>query len=96
MSDKKPPADISEAYGMLRWMMSDLTDTMQEEAREWMAELRVEFAAWVRGDCREPDWQAYRESMNEICREDGMPSLFKEVQDVGCVGEGQRGSESGV
>jgi 4-aminobutyrate aminotransferase-like enzyme len=96
MSDRKPPEDISQAYGMLRWMIGDLTDTMPAEVREWMAELRAEFAAWVKGDGGQPDWQAYRESMNEICREDGMPSLFEEVQDGGRVGEGQGSPAGGV
>jgi hypothetical protein len=71
------PEDIRTIYTFLGQMLLDLTDLMGMEVREWRAELRTAVKDWKNGGS-EPDWQAYREWMNEICREDGMPALFPE------------------
>jgi hypothetical protein len=96
LAAKRPPQDISEVYGMLRHTFWDLTDTMQAEVKEWMDELRAEFAAWVKHKGEEPNWEGYRQGMNEICRDDGMPSLFEEVRGDGSVRQGQGSDPGGV
>ena len=69
------PEDIRTAYGFLGQILVELTDLMAEEVREWRAELRAAVNDW-KGNGPEPDWQAFREWMNDICREDGKPALF--------------------
>ena len=69
------PEDIQTIYAFLGQMLLDLTDLMAEEVREWCAELRTAVQGWKNGGS-EPDWQAFREWMNDICHEDGMPALF--------------------
>jgi hypothetical protein len=73
---KMPPDDVLTVYGMLTQMFRDLTDVMQTEVKEWMEDLKDQTGRWRVGEQDEPDWQAFRESMNEICREDAMPPLF--------------------
>lgn len=70
------PKDVRAVAGMLRSLMLDLSDTMQEEAREWLAEVNEQ----ARDGGQE--WDGLREWMNDICAEDGMPALFNlhEVQ----------------
>ena len=69
------PEDIRTIYTFLGQMLPELTDLMAEEVREWRAELRATVKDWKSGGS-EPDWQAFREWMNDICHEDGMPTLF--------------------
>jgi len=69
------PADIADVYGMLGWMLSDLSDLMAEEVKEWRDELRQVVRDWKAGGA-EPGWQGFRDWMNEICADDGMPPLF--------------------
>jgi hypothetical protein len=69
------PADIQTIYSFLGQILVELTDLMAEEVREWRAELRAAVKDW-KGGSLEPDWQAFRDWMNDICREDGMPALF--------------------
>ena len=61
------PADVRAVVSMLRSLMLDLSDSMQGEAREWLAEVNEQ--AQDRGQ----EWDGLREWMNDICREDGMP-----------------------
>jgi hypothetical protein len=49
---------------------------MQIEVREWRGELLEAIREWKAGG-KEPNWNAFREGANEICREDGMPSIFE-------------------
>jgi hypothetical protein len=69
------PNDISEAYSMLKTLLYDLPDIMIDEVKEWMGALREDYRIW-KGGGKEPDWQNFREWMNEICAEDAMPKLF--------------------
>ncbi len=69
------PEDIQTIYAFLGQMLPDLTDLMAEEVSEWRTELRTAVKDWKNGGS-EPDWQAFREWMNDICHEDGMPALF--------------------
>lgn len=69
------PADIAEIYSTLGWLLSDLSDLMSIEVKEWRGELRQAVKEWKGGGV-EPDWQGFRDQMNEICRDDGMPILF--------------------
>ena len=69
------PTDIADIYSMLGWMLSDLTDLMVEEVREWRGELHQALRDWKAGGT-EPDWQNFRDWMNDICDDDGMPKLF--------------------
>jgi len=69
------PADIADVYGMLGGLLSDLTDLMTEDVKEWRSELRSACRDW-KGGGDEPDWQNFRDWMNDICDDDGMPHLF--------------------
>ena len=71
------PQDIREGYSVFKSFFLELTDTMQIEAQEWIDELKSTIKRWKEGG-PEPDWNSFRESANEICHEDGMPSLFEE------------------
>jgi hypothetical protein len=62
-------------YSFLSLMLPELTDLMAMEVREWRSELRAAVNCW-KGGSQEPDWQAFRLWLNEICYEDGMPALF--------------------
>lgn len=73
------PEDIQTIYFFLGQLLLDLTDLMAMEVREWRAELRIAVKDWKAGGV-EPDWQAFRGWMNDICREDGMPVLFPEKE----------------
>ena len=75
------PADISEVYIELGWMLSDLTDVMAEEVKEWRSELRQAVKDWKAGGA-EPDWGSFQDWMNDICRDDGMPSLFPDANGI--------------
>jgi hypothetical protein len=70
------PADIHEGYSVFTNYFLDLTDTMQIEVKEWRSELKEAIQVWKKGG-PEPDWQAFRDSANEICNEDGMPNIFE-------------------
>ena len=71
------PEDVQTIYAFLGQMLVELTDLMAEEVREWRAELRTAVQEWKNGG-PEPDWHAFRDWMNDICHEDGMPALFPE------------------
>ena len=70
------PKDVRAVVSMLRSLMLDLSDTMQEETREWLAEVNEQ--AQDGGQ----EWDGLRGWLNDICAEDGMPALFNlhEVQ----------------
>lgn len=72
------PSDIVDVSSMLRVLISDLSDIMACDVREWFDELREDIQGWKAGG-KEPDWVSYRSWMNEICFDDGMPALFVEV-----------------
>ena len=69
------PEDIQTIYTFLGQILVELTDLMAEKVREWRTDLRAAVKDWKNGGS-EPDWQAFRYWMNDICREDGMPALF--------------------
>ena len=69
------PEDIRTVYGFLGQIQVELTDLMTEEVRELRADLRAAVEDW-KGGGPEPDWQPFREWVKDICREDGMPTLF--------------------
>ena len=80
MADKQPykiPLDIVDVDQQMGNLISELPDTMIEPVRDWRSELRGDYRIWKAGG-EEPNWQSYREEMNIICREDGMPDLFTE------------------
>jgi len=72
------PGDIVDVYHELGWMLSDLTDVMAEEVKEWRSELRQAVKDWKAGGA-EPDWGSFQDWMNDICRDDGMPILFPQM-----------------
>ena len=74
------PEDIRTIYTFLGQILLELTDLMAMEVREWRSELRAAVKDW-RAGAAEPDWQAFRDWMNDICREDGMPALFPAKED---------------
>ena len=75
------PEDIRTINAFLGQILLELTDVMAEEVREWRIELRAAVQDWKAGD-PEPDWQAFRDWMNDICRDDGMPALFPPSEEV--------------
>lgn len=63
----------------MKWMHDDLSDTMMESVDEWMQELRATFKEWRNNtdpDAIEPDWDVYRQWMNDITDDDGSPQLL--------------------
>jgi hypothetical protein len=74
------PGDIRTIYSFLGLMLPELTDLMAMQVREWRADLRAAVKDWKSGG-QEPDWQAFREWMNDICYEDGMPALFPTLEE---------------
>jgi hypothetical protein len=74
------PADIQTIDAFLGQMLLDLTDVMADEVREWRSELRSAVKEWKIGG-PQPDWQGFREWMNDICYEDGMPALFPTIEE---------------
>jgi hypothetical protein len=74
------PGDIRTTYSFLGLMLPELTDLMAMQVREWRADLRAAVKDWKSGG-QEPDWQAFREWMNDICYEDGMPALFPTLEE---------------
>jgi len=79
-NEYKIPGDILEVYHMLKSIMFDLTDTMMMDFQEWKDELIGEVKSWKSGD-DEPNWNSYRNWMNDICIDDGMPILFDNIGD---------------
>lgn len=75
MQASQIPQDIRTIYSFLGQMLPELTDLMAIEVREWRAELRTAVREWKDGN-PEPDWQGFRDWMNDICHDDGMPALF--------------------
>lgn len=74
---RRMPADIREVAQLWRDMLSSLTDSMQQDAAEWLLELGSAMRAWRAGG-EEPDWRDFRLWANDICLDDGMPPLFSE------------------
>ena len=80
MDTSKPiPADIVEVYSLIKMLRYDLSDLMAQEADEWRSDLSESVRSWRNDGGKEPDWDGFRESMNEICSDDGMPYLFEEA-----------------
>ncbi len=69
------PEDIRTIDTFLGQIRAELTDVMAMEVREWRAELRAAVRDW-KGGGSEPDWLGFREWLNDICHDDGMPALF--------------------
>lgn len=69
------PADVAAVYSALGALLLDLTDAMAEDVKEWRSDLRQAIRDWKAGG-DEPDWPSFRDSMNDICHDDGMPALF--------------------
>ena len=74
------PRDIRTIYSFIGLMLPELTDLMAMQVREWRTDLRAAVKDWKSGG-QEPDWQAFREWMNDICYEDGMPALFPPLEE---------------
>lgn len=67
-------------YRVLKAHMADMTDWFQEEIREVLDSLNQDVRVYRAGG-KEPDWQCYADSINEVLREDGMPALFASVNE---------------
>ena len=83
-AERNAPDDITEAHAMLSVLFHDLTDLMQEAVSEWRSELRDAVKEWRDGG-NEPDFNSFREWLNDICRDDGMPILFPKHSSTGAV-----------
>ena len=81
MQASQIPQDIRTIYAFLSQMLPELTDLMATEVSEWRIELLAAIQDWVDGGA-EPDWQGFRDWMNDICHDDGMPALFPAVKEA--------------
>jgi len=84
MTHQEKWIQILEANQLLRGMFESLTDSMQEETREWLDELkgaRGEAKAEGLDKVSEEECEAFGEWINAICREDGMPRLYGELEE---------------
>lgn len=75
------PKDIHTIDTFLGQIWMELTDVMAMEVGEWRVELRAAVKDW-KGGGLEPDWQGFREWMNDICHDDGMPALFPPTEEA--------------
>ena len=71
------PADIREAFGLLRWMIHDLPDVLLEPTQELLQEFGQAVKAWRSEGGPEPDWSDWRSQGNELM-EGEFPPLFPE------------------
>ena len=76
---KYVPADILQVQNFLDDMHASLSDVMAMEVEEWSDELLNVVADW-KDEGSEPDWQSFRNWLNRICADDGMPTLFPKSQ----------------
>ena len=68
------PRDVVEIYYEVGWYLEDFDDCTAESIQEWRDEFRD---AYRKARSGQPvDWQAVRESLNEICDDGGYPHLF--------------------
>jgi len=80
-SKRETPPDILIAWDMLSTMRESLSDLMMSEYDEWDDGLKAAIQDWTTGGT-DPDWQAWRDEMNAICRDDAMPALFPDPEDA--------------
>jgi hypothetical protein len=74
-ASKALPQDFKIVISTLRAVRDDLTDVMESEVSEWLAEVKADVINWeIFG--YEPEWSELRDRLNEICSDDGMPPLF--------------------
>lgn len=74
-TEYRMPGDIQNAQFAFSSLMEDLSDLMGIEAEEWLSDLEEAMNTWQNGG-PEPDWEGFRESADDMCHDDGMPSLF--------------------
>ena len=79
MTEKKIPEDVNEIFGFLIGMRSECSDLFACQFKECFDELKENIRVWRKEDGEEPDWNYYRVSVNDLCRDDGMPILFEGV-----------------
>lgn len=72
------PDDVCQALSTLYSKRHELPDVMTEPVIELAEQYREDMREWAETG-REPDWDAYRVDINDMCREDGMPTLCNEV-----------------
>jgi hypothetical protein len=75
-SEKVVPADILEIFNFLMSMRSECSDLFGCLFKEYFDDLKEEIREWKKEDGSEPDWDYYRQCVNDLCRDDGMPVLF--------------------
>ena len=73
----KPPADVNTAITTMYEMRHDLPDVMLEPLQDLYTEYRICMRSWQAGG-DEPGWNYFREAMNEMCRDEGMPLICEE------------------
>lgn len=71
---KDIPEDVREALNLLYSMRHELPDTMLEPIRDIVENYRDDIHEWDKTG-KKPDWDYYRNAINEICDDDGMPHL---------------------
>jgi len=70
------PADVGHIVLFIGQISQDLPDTFACEARDLIRELVADHKAWKLGEGKEPDWNSFRISINDMCNIEGMPKLF--------------------
>jgi hypothetical protein len=73
---KPIPEDIREVISMLCGIRDELPDLFASEFNELYLDLKVSIRRWFEDGCMEPDWEYFREEINRLCEDDGMPMLF--------------------
>jgi hypothetical protein len=69
------PEDVKEAMATLYSLRKELPDVVLEPIEEMVFEYRATLRGWRDGDGDAPDWNAFRDWINEICVEAEMPPL---------------------
>lgn len=77
--EKTVPDDINEIFGFLVSMREECSDLFACQFKELFDECKEDIRSWKKEDGSEPDWDYYRQCINELCADDGMPILFTDV-----------------
>lgn len=80
---KPIPEDLRSGIGLLQMLIADLEDVLAMALKEdVLPDFKAQVALWRRDEGPEPDWQGYRDQINELVREEGYPPLFPAIPTV--------------
>lgn len=76
--DKPIPEDLQRVLSHLQAMLKDLPDMMSIELKEEiLPEFKARVVLWRNGGA-EPDWQGWRDHINDLMHDEGYPRPFPE------------------